>query len=121
MCQNAMGIALQDRGTRTDGHTGADLLARAIGAYDAALSIYTKADHPVDWAETRENLAIAELARAEHQATADPRPHLEAALAHVDAALTVFDPEHMPFNYEKATTLRNDIKARLAGDAPAKT
>ena len=45
-----------------------------------ALTVHTRDDHPVQWAMTRENLAIAEEAIADHDATENPRPHLEAAL-----------------------------------------
>ena len=61
-----------------------------------------------------ENLALAEGARADHATCADPRPHLEAALDHVTAALRVFDPAHMPLNHEKATWLRDSLAQRLA-------
>ncbi|WP_068115140.1 hypothetical protein [Tropicimonas marinistellae] len=64
---------------------------------------------------SQENLAIAELALADHESIADPRPHLAAALEYVEAALGVFDPEHMAYNHEKATALRDDIVARMAG------
>ena len=63
---------------------------------------------------TRENLAETEQARADHDSCTDPRPHLEAALAHVEAALTVYDPDHMTAWHEAAARLRNDIRARLA-------
>ncbi len=109
-----LGAALRSKGIRTGGSDGAYLLIEAIAAYRAALTVYTKAEHPVLWAFTKENLAIVEESVADHDATPDPRPHLEAALAHVDAALTVFDPEHMSYNLEKATRLRDDLKARLA-------
>ncbi|MCP3970440.1 MAG: hypothetical protein GY717_09020, partial [Rhodobacteraceae bacterium] len=56
----------------------------------------------------------AELALADHDTTADPAPHLRAALGHVEAALTVFDPEHMPYNHDKAATLRDRLRDRLA-------
>ena len=63
---------------------------------------------------TMENLALAEEARAEHATCADPLPHLEAALAHVEAALRVYDPEHMPYNQGTATMLRDRLARRLA-------
>ena len=112
--QNDHTSHLQDQGTRTGGEAGTTLLAEAVAAYREALTIRTRADHPVDWAETQENLALAELAIADHEATKDPRPHLEAALTYVEAALTVFDPDHMSYNFEKATRLREHLKARLA-------
>ena len=85
---------------------------KAIEAFELAV-----AEAPA-WREAQENLALAELSRANHGATADPRPHLEAALGHVTAALEVYDPEHMPFHHEQATRLRDDLLARL-GDGGA--
>ncbi|MEM1284560.1 MAG: helix-turn-helix transcriptional regulator [Pseudomonadota bacterium] len=112
--QNNLGNELSDQGSRTVGEEGARLLAEAVVAYRAALRVHTETDSPVQWAETRENLAIAELAMAEHETCTDPRPHLEAALVDVDNALRVFDPEHMPFNFDKATRVRDRIAAKLA-------
>lgn len=63
---------------------------------------------------TRANMAIAELALAANGTAGVPRDRLDAALAHVEAALTVYDPEHMPYDHGMATRLREDILARLA-------
>ena len=112
--QNNLGNALQNQAARTEGAAGTDLLAEAVTACRGALTVRTRQDHPVDWAITQGNLAICELARADRNATADPLPHLRAALEHVEAALTVYDPEHMSYDHTKATTLRDQIKARLA-------
>ncbi|WP_216665555.1 hypothetical protein [Pseudoruegeria sp. HB172150] len=68
----------------------------------------------MDWAKAQDNLAIAELAIADTDGTADPRPHLEAAMVHVEAALEVFDPGHMAFNYDKAARLRDHLRTRLS-------
>lgn len=87
-----------------------------MAAYRDALRVRTEADHPVDWAMTQENLALAEEALASHEATPNPHPHLQAALRHVEAALRVYDPEHMAYDYGTATELRDRLKARLAGD-----
>ena len=59
------------------------------------------------------NLGNAARAIAAHDTTTDPRPHLLAALAHVEAALTVYDPEHMPYHHGTATLLRDAIRAAL--------
>ncbi|ABD54894.1 tetratricopeptide repeat protein [Jannaschia sp. CCS1] len=107
---------LQIQGNRTKGPEGIALLAEAVDNYNAALRVRTEADHPVQWAMTKENLAHAELARAEHDTTTDLRPHLQAALTHVDNALRIFDPVHMSYNHAKATALRDDILKAL--DAP---
>ena len=112
--KNNLGTALHDQGTRTAGEDGIQLLAEAVAEYDHALTVRTNETYPVDWAMTQENLAHTEKAIADHDTTTDPRPHLEAALAHVEAALTVYDPEHMSHHFEKATLLRDHLKARLA-------
>ncbi len=114
--QNNLAIALRNQATRTGGDTGTTLLADAVTAYRDALTVTTRTDHPVHWALTQFNLALCELARATHDATADPASHLRAAMEHVEAALAVFDPEHMPYDFNKATNLRDKIKARLSGE-----
>ena len=112
-CTQNLAVALQTQGTRTAGAEGTDLLAEAVAAYRDALTVRTRADQPVQWAMTQENLAIAEFARAEHPATDDPEPHLRAALVLVERALEVYDPDHLPYYHEKATLLRDDLRARL--------
>ena len=82
-------------------------------AYEAALQEWTQERVPLDWAATQYNLALAELALAHHEATTDPAPHLHRALAHVTAALEVFDPSQSPYNYAKAVRLRDQIAAAL--------
>ena len=111
--QNLAG-ALQEQGSRTGGVTGAALLGQAADAYRDALEVRTRADHPVQWAMTQENMARLEQARAAHDTCTDPAPHLRAALDHVTAALTVYEPDHMPYNLAKATRLRDDLLAQLA-------
>ncbi len=113
MTQSNLGLALTIQSTLTAGAAGITLLEDAITAYRAALTSYTETDHPVDWAGTQNNLAIAELEIAGRETTTDPRRHLEEALAHIDAALTVYDPEHMSYNHAKATELRDLILSRL--------
>ena len=68
----------------------------------------------MDWATTQENMARLEQARAAHDTCTNPAPHLHAALDHVTAALTVFDPDDMPYNHAKATRLRDGLLAQLA-------
>jgi hypothetical protein len=90
------------------------LLAEAVTCYRDALRVHTEADHPLQWALTKENLALTKAALADHAATDDPVPHLRAALTHVTAALTIFDPVHTSYNHEKASRLRDSLRARLA-------
>jgi len=114
LAQNSLAVALQQQGTRTAGSKGAALLGQAVESYRAGLRVRTEADHPVQWAMTQENMAILEEALAEHDTCTDRRPHLEAGLVHVEAALTVYDPEHMLYYFEKAAKLRDLFRARLA-------
>ncbi len=115
--QNNLGAALREQGSRTGGPEGAARLGQAVEAYSKALEVRTRADHPVDWAMTQENLAEVYEALAQHDTCTDPAPHLRAALAHVEAALEVYDPEHMPYDHGTATALRDRIRAALAGGA----
>ncbi len=114
--QNNLGAALRNQGTRTAGPEGAELLAEAVTAYRAALTVHTKDDYPVSWAMTQENLAIADEAIADHDSTVDPIPHLQAALQNVEDALTVYNPEHTSYFFEKATKLRDRLRDRLDGE-----
>ncbi|MEM1101954.1 MAG: hypothetical protein AAGH73_10565, partial [Pseudomonadota bacterium] len=88
-------------------------LAQAVAACDDALEVRTRQDHPVQWAMTQENLAIAKGALAEHDSAHDPRPLLTEALAHAEAALTVYDPEHMSYDHGRATRVRDHLRAKL--------
>ncbi|TCO69216.1 hypothetical protein [Rhodovulum euryhalinum] len=87
----------------------AGLLEEVAAAYRSALRVRTEADHPVDLDTTQKNMALAA-----QEATANPCPHLEAALGHVAAALRVFDPEHTAFEHGQCTTLRERIATQLA-------
>lgn len=107
--QYSSAIDLYKHGLRYGG-TG---LVYAIAAYEAALEVRTRAEHPVDWAMTQENLALTfeELAGLE---AVRARDHLSCALEHVCKSLEVFDPDHMPFNFEKASKARDRIKEKIA-------
>ena len=70
-------------------------------------------DIPVEWAKNMYNSANAELNLANHSAIKDPAPYLKSALEYVEAALNVYDPEHMSYNYANAARLRDHIQARL--------
>ena len=103
--QNSLAIALQEQGTRTEGQAGADLLARAVDAYTAALEVYTQQNHAVNWAGTQNNLGIAlqeQGTRTEGQAGADL---LARAVAAYTAALEVYTRQVHPVNW--ATTQNN--------------
>ena len=43
----------------------------------------------------------------------DPRRLLTEALSHVEAALTVYDAEHMSYNHAQNTRLRDRLRSKL--------
>ncbi|MGR3313665.1 tetratricopeptide repeat protein [Roseovarius indicus] len=112
--QNNLATALQVQGIRTGGPQGAMLLAEAVVASQQASSIFVREFHPVGWAMTQTIMAQTEEALADQDTTTDPTPHLRAALEHIEAALTVYDPEHMAERHAIATALRERLRARLA-------
>ncbi|MEM6939878.1 MAG: hypothetical protein AAF943_18080 [Pseudomonadota bacterium] len=111
--KNNLAIAFKDQGVRTLGANGKDLLATAITSYQTVLEARIRDVDPIGWAETQENLALAQVAIADHDTCTNPKPPLTAALEAVENALTVFDPEHLSYNYAKASRLRDEIRARL--------
>ena len=113
MTQNNLGNTLSDQGTRTSGADGTDLRSQAVKAFRAALQVNTQADHPVEWAMTQENIAVAHCKISENDSCDTPKPELQNALVAIDAALTVYDPEHMSYDYGTATELRKRILAKL--------
>ena len=117
MTQNNLGSVLQDQGIRSGGAEAAGLLAQAVAVYYAALEVRTRDAHPVQWGETQINMANAEKDWVATGVCLDPAAHWRAALGSVEAALTVFDPEHMAYNHGKAAALREEILAGLAGAA----
>ncbi|UWQ16284.1 tetratricopeptide repeat protein [Jannaschia sp. M317] len=104
MTQNNLGNALLTLGQRGDDTA----LRDAVTAYRAALQVRTRDALPVDWAMTRENMALC----FEAMITAFPEEsteHLAAARAAVADALTVYDPETMPYYHEGASRLRDHL------------
>jgi hypothetical protein len=92
--QNNLGIALRAQGERPGGAAGAELLARAVAAYEAALTVRTRDTMQAQWAMTQNNLGLVFWVRWQ-QATerAEQRAHAQAAIGHYRAALEVFGPD----------------------------
>ncbi|WP_424967770.1 tetratricopeptide repeat protein [Dinoroseobacter sp. S375] len=110
MTQNNLGNAMQTLGAQED---DPDALARAIAAYEAALEVRTRDALPLDWAMTTENVSNAQRSQARLLSGDTARRALEAALLHVEHALTVYSPENTPYNHGEATRLRDGILADL--------
>ncbi|MCB5199949.1 tetratricopeptide repeat protein [Loktanella sp. TSTF-M6] len=108
--QNNLGNALTSLGHLA---SDTDLLEQAVTAFRAALTELRQDRVPLQWAMTQENLALAFEAWASLIDDAEATAHLQTALTHVDAALTVFSKKQTPYNHDKATRLRDDIRAKL--------
>ncbi|MEL7301575.1 MAG: hypothetical protein AAFM92_14430 [Pseudomonadota bacterium] len=110
---NHAGDTPRREATRTKGATAPAILARAFAAYDAALEVYTREQHAVDWAMTQHNLALAKAGWLEVEGTSDPCPHLAEALVYVELALSVLDRAQMGHSHAAAVQLRDSIRAEL--------
>ena len=111
--QNNLANTLGDQGNRLGGAEGINFLIKSVTAYEAALTVRTKQDHPVHWAETNENIALAHKQLAVLDVD-KAKLHLQQALHHVDESLTIYDSDHMPYDFGTATKLHDDILAQLA-------
>ena len=89
----------------------ADNLEKAIAAYEAALTVWTREALPREWASTQNNLGFAYASRIR----GDRADNLEKAIAAYEAALTVCTREALP--REWATT-QNNLAARLLDAHP---
>ena len=96
MAQNDLGIALQDQGIRIEGPAGAALLAEAVTAYNAALTVYALDAHPVDWAMTQNNLGVALMEQSSRTEGAAGAALLTEAVTAYRAALTVRTKDAQP-------------------------
>jgi tetratricopeptide (TPR) repeat protein len=72
-------------------------LRKAIAAYEAALTVRTRAAHPVEWAMTQNNLGNA----WRNMPTGDRRENLRKAIAACEAALTVLTRAAHPVEWAR--------------------
>jgi len=97
--QNNLGIALLNQGTRTQGAKGTALLARAVTAYEAALTVCAETDHPVQWAMTQNNLGNALTHQGIRTQGAKGTALLARAVTALEAALTVYTETDHPVDW----------------------
>lgn len=112
MTQNNLAIALRNQALRVEGAAGADLLARAVTAYEVALEVRTREDAPQDWAETQANLGslyVFSAARSDNT-----KQDLATALEYYRAALEIFDPVHTSYYHTICSAARDQVLAELA-------
>lgn len=98
MCQNDLGIALQNQGIRSGGKKGLNLLDDAVTAHRFALEIYTKKDMPAKWAMTQNNLGSA-LSNQGSRSGGKGIKLLDDAVTAYRAALQVYTKKDMPADW----------------------
>lgn len=93
------GLAFRNLGKRTEGAKGADLLADAVAAYRAALEVYTRAEYPVLWATTQNNLGTALQDQGTRSDGAKGADLLADAVNAFHAALEVYTRAEHPVDW----------------------
>ncbi|MBX9860531.1 MAG: hypothetical protein K2Y20_13230 [Sphingomonas sp.] len=94
-----LGNALQTQGERTGSAAGLALLAEAVAAYRAALTVRTESAMPVQWATTHNNLGTALATQGARTGSAAGLALLTEAVAAYRAALTVRTKGTMPADW----------------------
>lgn len=108
--QNNLGNTLRSLGQYTPGTA---VLAQAAAALELALEVRTRSETPLDWAATRENLALVEEALAFKSEGQTREAHLHRAIAHIEAALEVYDPATAPLLHQAASTTLAELRGML--------
>jgi tetratricopeptide (TPR) repeat protein len=85
-------------------------LRRAIDAYEAALTVYTKEAHAADWARTQKALLLALGLQLPDLPKADRCNVLQRAIASGKGALRVWTPEAFPEDHAKTQELLKIIR-----------
>jgi tetratricopeptide (TPR) repeat protein len=93
---NNLGNVLGKQGERTSGEAGLALLAEAVAAYRTALTIYTEAAMPIEWAMTQNNLGNVLGTQGERTGGEAGLALLGEAVAAYRAALRVYTEPAMP-------------------------
>ena len=99
MAQNDLAVALSTQGARTGGAAGLALLAEAVAADRAALTVYTRRGMPADWAGTQNNLGNALRTQGQRTGGAAGLALLDEAAAAYRAALTAHTESAMPVQW----------------------
>jgi tetratricopeptide (TPR) repeat protein len=89
-------------------------LREALAAYDAALTIHTPQDAPLDYATTQSNRGVV-LHRLAEIRGEDRGARMREALAAFDSALVIWIPRDAPINHATAQNNRGNVLQGLAG------
>ncbi len=97
--QNWLGNVLSVQGERTEGNAGLAMLAEAVEAYLAALTVRTRAATPADWAMTQNNLGNVLKAQGARTKDVAGLALLNRAVEAYCAALTFYTRAAMPVDW----------------------
>lgn len=90
-----------------------DNFEQAIRHFNKSLTIFTKEDHPDNWAGTKQNLAVAYL----HRIKGNRANNIELAIQHCKEALNVFTVEAFPNGWAQIQiNLASAFIIRIKGD-----
>ncbi len=109
-----LGTVLSTQGARTGGDAGLALLGEAVDAYRAALTVYTQAAMPADWATTQNNLGIVLWTQGERTGVDAGLALLSDAVYAYRAALTIWTREHFSYYHEVASYNLALVEAAIA-------
>ena len=101
MTQNNLGLVLWDQGTRTGGEAGTQLLDEAVTAYRDALTVYTKAQLPQQWASTQYNLGNVLQNQGTRTGGEAGKVLIREAIKAYELALEVRTREALPVQWEE--------------------
>ena len=96
MTQHNLGNVLRDRSIRTSGESSTRLLAEAVAAYKAALTVRTHEQLPQDWAMTQVSLGTTLWDQGVRAKGNESGRLLSDAVAAYKAAMTVYTREQLP-------------------------
>jgi len=100
--QNALAAALSSLAELADVSERSPLLAQAVAAYWASLTVNNPTTSPAEWAVTQNNLAVALYEQAEASTGGERYELLTQAIAAYRSALTIYTREAAPLAYATA-------------------
>ena len=117
--QNGLGNAHSQLGIRVAGEAAQQHLERAVAAYRAALTVYTKQALPQDWAGTQNNLGLALRDQASQSQGGEGTELLRLAVSAFREALTVYTkralPQHWAMTQNNLGLALSDQASRTQG------
>ena len=108
----SLGISLQEAGTRSKGADIRKLLGEAVAAYRTALTVYTQAELPQQWATTQNNLGNVLRNQGTRTGGEAGKALIREAINAYGLALQIQTREALPVQWE--LTMNNHMIAKKA-------